>query len=257
MKPATQVNMKPVTLHDEPKTEEYDIKLISLAIGAFIALTGLTIGIITQLKIYDLNKIYLLLSVMLIVLICGFWGKSIIRNIKIYQEKRRYNKLAKHYFRNFKKLVLLFGEFAENRVDNNIQSIMHDIKNKTEFSQINVIPALFIQQSYKYYQIHLTTSDETKDSLESLVTEFESILYMYDMLYINNPVYAIRTIGQDKLPKPNRESYNKARTKYVGFLNDYSKFAKVANDDFKDKEQTFAYGDRGIFKENFALPEEL
>lgn len=248
--------MKPITIPKELKKEESSTQHSTSAIAAFIAFMGLTAVIITQLKIYDFNTITLLLAVMFLVLIYGFWGKSIKRNIKIYQEKRRYNNLAKHYFRDFKNLVRQFGEFAGNRVDN-IQSIMHDIKSKPELSQINVIQPLFIQEYYKYYQIHLTTFDETKDSLASLVKEFESILCMYDTLYIRDPINAIRTIGQDKVPKQNRESYNKARIKYVGFLNDYRKFAQVANEDLKEKEQMFAHGDRGIFNEYFDLPEEL
>lgn len=78
----------------------------SLAIGAFAALATLTIVIITQ-KIYNFIVTGLLI-IMLFVLILGFWGKSIYQILKDYAEKRRYDKLAKSHFEDFKKLVIRF-----------------------------------------------------------------------------------------------------------------------------------------------------
>lgn len=233
----------------------------SLAIGAFAALATLTIVIITQ-KLYNYNIVTGLLIIMLFVLILGFWGKSIYQTLIGYIEKRKNDELARFYFKEFKKLVIRFKEFTENRSDN-IQLVMHDIKNKTEFSQINVIWPTFIQERYNYYDERLNEFDGTKDNLVALAKEFENILYMYNELYINDPVKSIRNVGRDKVPLQNKESYNKARLKYIDFLNDYKNFAKIANEDFKEKEETYSlvegYGLGGsiVFRDFFDFPEEL
>jgi hypothetical protein len=88
-----------------------------------------------------------------------------------------------------------------------------------------------------------------------LAKEFESILDMYDTLYIKDPINAIRIIGQDKVSKHYKESYNKARLRYIAFLNDYKNFAKVANEDLKEKEEYYGFLD--VFREHFDFPEEL
>lgn len=66
-------------------------------------------------------------------------------------KKKRYNKLAKFHFKDFKNLVIQFKEFTENRPDN-IQMVMHNIKNSipppNHFSQINVISPKFFQNPY-------------------------------------------------------------------------------------------------------------
>ncbi len=169
--------------------EDSGIQHSASAIGAFIALTGLTIVIITQLKIYDFNTITILLILMLLVLIYGFWGKSIRLNIKNYQEERDQNKSAIFYFEGFKKLVLQFEEFTGDREDN-IPHVMQELKNGSgipEFSQIKVLDLLIIQNSYRYYKEHLATFNKTKVSLKALAEQFESILTMYDKVYVEEP----------------------------------------------------------------------
>lgn len=139
---------------------------------------------------------------------------------------------------------------------------MHYIKNTTPapnpFSQINVVWMSFIKERYEYYTGRFDKFDGTKDSLVALGKEFESILDMYDTVYIKDPISAIRTIGQDKVAKQYKETYNKARLKYIAFLNDYKNFAKVANEDLKEKEEYDGFlGAGNIFREHFDFPEEL
>jgi hypothetical protein len=238
---------------DRTKTHQY----ASLAIGAFAALVTLTIVLITQ-KLYNYFIITILLILMLLVLISGFYGVTIYQITKNYFGKRKHNELAKVHFKEFKKLVLRFSDFANNLPDD-IPTIMHSIKNTipapNPFSQINVVGMSFIKERYTYYDERLNKFDGTKDNLVSLTKEFESILDMYDMLYIKDPVNAIRIIGQDKVPKQYKESFNKARLKYIAFLNDYKNFAKVANEDLKEKEEY--YGFLAVFREHFDFPEEL
>jgi len=250
--------MCPFHEKDEVKKEDEQCRISSLALGAFISLIGLTIVVTTQ-NYGDDTTIKILLFSMFIVLISGIYGKSIYKIINGYFEKRRYNKLAKSNFEDFKKLVIRFKEFTENH-DDNIQLVTHSIKNNTPepnpFNQINVIDPIFFQDRYNYYNEGLNRFDGTKDSLTSLAKEFESILFMYDKLYINDTVNSIRNIGRDEVPLQFKESYNKARLKYIDFLNSYKKFAKNANEDFKEKEETFAYGGK-LFKDFFDPPEEL
>lgn len=254
-----------VGLPMQEKEKKDDGRLNQLAIGAFIAFVSLTIVLITQLKINEFNIIITLLFIMLLVLISGFFGKTIYHILIGYSEKREYNKLAKFYFKDFKNLVIRFKEFTEGR-DDNIHLVMRSIKNlsspygegsKNPFSQINVIQPIFFQDRYNYYNERLNQFDGTKDSLVSLAKEFESILYMYDMLYTKDPINAIRTIGQDKVSKQYKESYNKARLKYIDFLNNYKNFAKIANEDLKEKEETFGLGGGILFRDFFDFPEEL
>ncbi len=240
----------------QEKEKKDEGRLNQLAIGAFIAFVSLTIVLITQLKINEFNIILTLLFIMLSLLILGFFGNTIYHILKGYSEKRRCNKLAKSNFKDFKKLVIRFREFTENRPAN-VQLIMQDIKNKTEFSQINVIWPTFIEERYKFYIEKLNEFDGTKDNLVVLAKEFESILFMYNELYINEPVKNIRNIGRDKVPLQYKESYNKAQLKYIDFLNDYKNFAKIANEDLKEKEETFGLGGGILFRDFFDFPEDL
>lgn len=247
-----------VGLPMQVKDKNDDGRITQLAIGAFISFAGLIIVLITQLKLYNLNIIIILLIVMLLILISGFYGKPIYKILDGYFQKRRYNKLAKSDFKRFKELVIRFKEFTENRQDN-IQMTMHYIKNtlpgQSPFSQINVVQPIFIEQRYEYYMERLNQFNGTKDSLVALAKEFESILFMYDMLYINEPVQKIRNIvsqsaTREDVPKQYKESYNKARLKYIYFLNDYKNFAKIAN-------EASGLGGGTVFRDYFDFPEEL
>ncbi|MFU8767777.1 MAG: hypothetical protein ACNA7I_08995, partial [Candidatus Methanoperedens sp.] len=209
----------------------------------------------------DDTTIKILLFSMFIVLISGFYGHGMRHIFKNYQKNRNDNKLAKHHFKSFKELVIRFKEFTENCMDN-IQSVMHNIINSTPppnpFHQINIIWHRFFEERYKYFIERLNQFDGTKDSLVSLAKEFENILDMYDKLYINDPVKSIRNIERDKVPLQHKESYNKARIKYIDFLNSYNNFAKNANEDLVDKKNDDGFlGHNIIFKDYFAFPEEL
>lgn len=248
MKATTRPNI------DYIKQEESGSQLSKESITAFIALIGLTIVIITQLKINDINIIIILLILMFLVLIYGFWGKSIKRKIKIYREEKRQNKLANIHFEAFKKLVFQFKEFTGDYRADNIQRVMEDLKNTsgiTEFSQLNVVPSLIIQDSYKYYIKHLDTFNKiTKVSLWALAEQFESILNMYYTLYVEESAKNIKTINYKELPQKYKEQYNNARLKYIRFREDYIKFAMAANKDLKDD------NGRGL-KDYFDYPKEL
>ncbi len=173
--------------------------------------------------------------------------------------------MAKSNFKGFKELVIRFKEFTEGRNDN-IQMVMHYIKNtipgQNPFSQINVVQPMFIQTQYGYYVERLNQFNGTKDNLVALAKEFESILDMYDMLYVKEPVQKIRTIvsqsaTREDVPQQYKESYNKARLKYIDFLNTYKNFAKIANKDLKEKEEVFGFGGGILFRDFFDFPEEL
>ncbi len=204
--------------------------------------------------------ILILLTAIFCVLIFGTYGSLIIQKSKGYSEKRKHDRLAKSYFEQFRKLVIRFKEFTGSRNDN-IQYVMHDIKNSGQspnpFAQINVAQPIFIEKRYEHYMRWLNKFDGTKDSLIALVKEFESILDMYDALYINEPVQKIKGIGSDGVTKQNKQSYSKARQKYINFRMDYIKFAKDANEDFKEKEEPGVLGSGMIFKDYFEQPDEL
>lgn len=222
----------------------------SLAIGAFIALTGLTILIINQ-KLYTYTLITVFLIIILLVLISGFWGYSIALSVSEFFKKRRYNNLAKSKFEEFKKLVIRFGDLTENW-PSNIQTIIKDIKGTTPFTQITGVEPIRIQELYKYYNKHLDQFNGTEDDLIILVREFESILYMYDDVYIKEPTKQVKNIGSDKIPKSYRDRYVNAQKKYTAFIMDYNAFAKIANEDFKEKEEALR-----LFRDTFEPPEDL
>ena len=254
--------MYPEFTKEEPKNEGGNTNISSLAIKTFIALVGLIIVLVTSNYANDiLVKIVLIIAIF--IFIVGFYGHGMHRIFKNYLKNRKYNKLANIHFKSFRKLVIIFKEFTEGR-DDNIHLVMHNIKNQSSnlegytnpFSQINVIWPTFFKDRYNYYIERLNQFDGTKESLVSLAKEFESVLYMYDELYIKDPVNSIRNIGRDDVPLRYKESYDKARIKYIDFLNSYKKFAKNANDDFKEKEETFAYGGE-VFRDFFDFPEEL
>ncbi len=237
-------------------------KLLTLTVS--VALVGLTIVLLNARDYFPptyYSIIFILITAIFLVLIFGLYGCSIIQKFKSYSEKRKHDRLAKSYFEQFKKLVIRFKEFSENR-DDNIQSVMHYIKNNTPapnpFSQINFVQPWFIQERYEYYLKRLDDFEGTKDSLIELAKEFESISFnMYDILYIKEPIKEIRNIGSDKVPKQYKESYSKARQKYIDFIMDYKKFAKDANNDFKEKEDTGVLGGGIYFRDFFEQPDEL
>ena len=187
---------------------------------------------------------------MFIVLISGFYGHRIVQNFKNYLKNRKYNKLAKSHFKIFKELTIRFKKFTEDRYDN-IQYIMKSIKNETDLSQINVVQQSFLQQRWKYYEKRVNLSNETKDDLVSLTEEFESILDMYDTLYLKDPLKNIVDLGREKVPSHYKVLYNNVRLKYIAFLMDYKKFAEIANEDLVEKKDLFR------FQEYFENPEEL
>ncbi len=129
-------------------------RLVALTIAA--ALVGLTILLLNARTYFPATYypiFFILITVILLVLFSGLYGSLIIKKFKKYSEKRKHDKLAKSYFKQFKKLVVRFKEF-EGRNDN-IQTIMHYIKNtlsgQNPYSQINVVQPMFIQQRYEYY----------------------------------------------------------------------------------------------------------
>lgn len=241
-------------------------RIVTLTIA--VALVGLTILLLNARDYFPPTYypiIFILLTAIFFVLIFGLYGSLFAQKFKYHSEKRKHDILAKSNFEQFKKLVVRFKEFTEGRGDNT-QDVMHNIKNSipspNPFSQINVIQPMFIQERYEYYIERLNQFDGTKDSLVALAKEFQSILYMYDMLYIKEPVQKIRNIISESAPKQDvpkqyRESYSKARQKYIDFLMDYKKFAKEVNEDFKEKEESGVYGSGIYLRDYFDQPDEL
>ena len=255
--------MCPFHEKEDVKKGDEQSRISTLAIS-FGALVTLTIALLSTRNDFPVNYhpvILILLLIMILVLVIGFWGKSMSSAVREFFRTRRYDKLAKSNFEDFRKLVIRFKEFTENRMDN-IQLVMHNIINSTPppnpYHQINVIWPRFLEERYKYYNERLNQFDGTKDSLVSLAKEFENILDMYDKLYINDPVNSIRNIGRDEVPLQYKESYNKARLKYIDFLNNYKKFAKIANEDLVEKKNDDGFlGTYIIFRDYFDFPEEL
>ncbi|MCX9015148.1 MAG: hypothetical protein OIN89_10250 [Candidatus Methanoperedens sp.] len=250
--------MDPFHEKEDVKKEDGRSRISSSALAAFGTLATITIVVITQ-NYWDDATIKILLFSMFIVLILGFYGHGMHSFFKNYLKKRNDNKLAKLHFKSFRSLVIRFKEFTEN--SGNIQSVLHYIKNNTPepnpYNQINVIWPTFIQDRYNFYNERLNQFNETKDSLVSLANEFESILDMYDTLYIKDPVNSIRKIGRDEVSLQFKESYNNARQKYIAFLMDYNKFAKIANEDLVEKKDSFGIGPTLLFRDFFDSPEEL
>ncbi len=248
------------------RNREHQLRLAILAVAGVLATFTLALlGARDYFPPTYYTLIFILLSIIFLVLVFGLYGRLIIQKVKSYSEKRKHDRLAKSNFEQFKKLVLRFKEFTEGR-DDNIQSVMHSIKNSipapNPFSQINVVWPMFIQERYEYYMERLNQFNGTKDSLVALAKEFESILYMYDTLYIKEPVQKIRsiegmTIESNNVPKQYKESYSKARQKYIDFIMDYKKFAKDANEDFKEKEELGILDGRIHFRDFFEQPDEL
>ena len=252
--------MYPFHEKEDVKKEDNRGWISSSALAAFGALATITIVVITQ-NYGDDTTIKILLFSIFIVLISGFYGNTVYKISKIYSKKRKQDKLAKRHFKNYMELVIRFKDFTKNYCDNinTIQKVMHDIKNNPSpnpFSQINIIEPKFIQEHYRFYYKRLDNFDGTIDSLRALAEEFESILNMYDMLYIKEPIKGIKNVVDTKVPPQSKESYNNARQRYMSFIMDYQKFAKVANENYKEKEETFAYGG-GLFRDFFDSPEEL
>ena len=248
------------------RTRAHQLRIAALTVAGVLA--TLTIALLSARNYFPpayYTIILALLAAIFLVLLLGLYGNLIIQKVKSYSEKRKHDRLAKLYFEQFKKLVVRFKEFTENREDN-IQSAMHYVKNNipapNPFSQINVVWPMFIEERYEYYMKRLNQFNGTKDSLVALAKEFESILYMYDTLYIRVPVQEIRiiegmTIEGNKIPKQYKESYSKARQKYINFIMDYNKFAKDGNEEFKEKEEPGIFGSGKIFRDYFEQPDEL
>jgi hypothetical protein len=252
---------------EDPKKEAernrvHQLRMVALGLTGVLA--TLTIALLSARNYFPptyYSLIFILIIAIFLVLISGLYGSLILQKLKNHSEKRKHDRLAKSNFEQFKKLVVRFKEFTEGREDN-IQSVMHYIKNNTPtpnpFSQINVARPMFIKERYEYYMKRLDDFDGTKDSLIELATEFESILFnMYDILYMKDPINEIRNIGGDKVPKQYKELYSKARQKYIDFIMDYKKFAKNANDDFKEKEDSGFLGSGIYFRDFFDQPDEL
>lgn len=243
----------------------HQLRIAALTVAGVLA--TLTIALLSARNYFPptyYTLILPLLTAIFFVLIFGLYGNLIAQKLKYYSGKRKHNKLAKSYFEQFKKLVIRFKDFMEGR-DDNIQSVMHNIKNSTApnpFSQINVVQPNIIEERYNHYMKWLNQFDGTKDSLLALTKEFEGILYMYDVLYIKEPVQKIRNIVSESaprhyVPKQYQESYNKARQKYINFRMDYIKLAKDINEDFKEKEEPGVYGSGIHLRDYFEQPDEL
>ena len=228
---------------------------IPLAIAAGMAIISLTIALVPQNYVDD-RGIKILLVIIALILILGFFGPFMYHTLRNHINTRRYNKLAKSHFKKFKVVVSRFEVLTENRMDN-IQVVISDIKQMNDFSQIDTINSIFIQNYYSYYKKGLNQFGGTKDSLIALAREFENILDMYDAVYIKGPVKSIKNIGCDKVPLQYKNSYDQARVKYINFINDYRNFARDANADFKDEEMSKAFGNGFIIREWFEIPEKL
>lgn len=240
----------------------HQLRMAALAMAGVLA--TLTIALLSARNYFPptyYSIIFILIITIFLVLISGLYGDLILQKLKNHSKKRKHDRLAKSNYEQFKKLVVRFKEFTEGRNDN-IQSVMQYIKNDipapNPFSQINVVSPMFIEERYEYYMKRLDDFDGTKDSLRELAKEFESILFnMYDILYMKEPIREIRNIGSDKVPKHYKESYSKARQKYIDFLMDYKKFAKSANNDFKEKDESEFIGGGIYFRDFFDQPDEI
>ena len=241
--------MCPFHEKEDVKKGDEQSRISTLAIS-FGALVTLTIALLSTRNDFPVNYhpvILILLLIMILVLVIGFWGKSMSSAVREFFRTRRYDKLAKSNFKNFRELVIRFGDLTEDRPDN-IQTIMKDIKNYPPFSQITGVPPIRIQELYKYYNKHLDQFNETGDGLIVLVKEFENILYLYYEVYINEPIKQVKNIGSDKVPESYRPRFVKAQNTYKAFIIDYNNFAKIANEGF---------GSNRLFKDSFDQPEEL
>ena len=154
------------------------------------------------------------------------------------------------------KIVDKFEYFTEDRIDN-IHIVISDIKKVDDFSKINTIHIRSIQNYYMQYKKELNQFAGTKDSLISLARDFENVFSMYDTIYVGSPIEAMKNIGSDKIPSHHIESYERAREKYVNFINDYSNFAHGANADLKDEKKSNAFGNGYCIQENFETPIKL
>ena len=218
---------------------------IPSVILAFIALTGLVITLATL--DYDENIIIVLLFIITVVLIIGFFGNLIKQKRTSYSQKKEQDKFAKHHFEEFKKLVLRYEKFAvPNKI--NIRRAVDEIKrNHDTFSKIHIPEFTFFEYLYEHYKVHLNQFNGTKVSLVALAKEFENILGMYNKLYIYEPIEEIRDIGSDKVQRHYKREYKQCREEYIAFLNSYKNFANDANKDFKTNE----------FRGYFDTPDEL
>ena len=162
-------------IYDPEKASEKKIitEHIPSVIGAFIALTGLVILLATL--DYDENIIIVLLFIITVVLIIGFFGNLIKQNITSYSQKKEQDKFAKHHFEEFKKLVLRFEKFAvPNKI--NIRRAVDEIKrNHDIFSKIHIPEFTFFEDLYEHYKVHLNQFNGTKVSLVSQQFNFQTI----------------------------------------------------------------------------------
>jgi len=236
-----------VQIHDPEKASEKKsiTEHIPSVIGAFIALTTLVIVLATL--DYDENIIIVLLFIITVVLIIGFFGNLIKQKITSYSQKKEQDKFAKHHFEDFKKLVLRFEKFADPYKINIRRAVVETKRNHDTFSKIHIPDFTFFENFYVQHKVHLNQFNGTKVSLIALAMEFANILGMYNKLYIYEPIEEIRDIGSDEVQRDYKREYNQCRDEYIDFLRSYKNFADDANKDFKAND----------FRGYFDIPDEF
>ena len=129
----------------------------------------------------------------------------------------------------------------------NIPYVLRDLKSSQVFRGVSYLTTGNFYNLFNCYKERLKRFDRTKEDFSLLVNEFDSILDIYNVHCICNPVREIRIIGRDKADERVKEEYKKQKGAYERFIGNYTDFGKTLNKEFGER----------IFREYFEMPEEL
>lgn len=215
----------------------------SALIGIFIILGGLAISIFLSSSSLPLLLIYFAYSLIVIMFFIIVWISPILENFWKYMEKRRRNKLAKRYFKEFKRenfvdnFERLHGseyEYTFHRIIDGLKQDHEEFKSLHEL-RINLIRDHFIFWSawYGYFEAKIDYN-----SFVNLLIDFGSIVRGYHRICIDESQSEISRIAKTKSIQINdarKHDWKTALGYYDDFEKRYNNFLDKVNGEFKAK----------------------
>lgn len=223
-----------------------DKKLIITA-GIFTILASIFIIISAIVTVYSYLPEWLIWLTFIFITIVILWliSYSISNFIKKQAKIRKQNILAKKYFDKFIKFIDRFDDFMgredtisyllKKLTDYETQKVFDGGFNEKKYKEIPILPIEpFVNLSINL-KVRLQMFNGTKDDFFLLIKEFNVMLTFYSKFHICKPVEKIRELGSKEVPKDVKEDYNKYKSKYERFVDDYTNFGKMVNKDFHEK----------------------
>ena len=218
---------------DEKPKDKRIVPMVSL-IGSLAVLLAAITSLYSKSSIIYQNIMIILLIIITVISICGFFGQPIIEFQKNINKTRKHNILTKGNIKEFKSFVDRMGElFIYNRVDN-IPHVLYELQNHgSEFRDI--IPRIDeLRELYNVFKRFVEKSTHNKKSFLLCIKWFESILNIYNNIFVCKPVERAQQINDEKIPKHIRINYDEQKSRSVRFIEDYSLFAKKLNSEFSE-----------------------